>query len=184
MVKLLNRELKSSPSFSLGNRTLRVIWKLTHFLLIKYSPTPFKRWRAMIYRIFGATLNGKVNIYPNAIVWAPWNLIMETGSCIANGANIYNQDIVNVGSNVLISQGVYICTGTHDFNSSTFDLITEPIILEKNSWICAHAFIGPGVIVGEGAILGARGVACKDLKAWSINVGNPAKKISERMRAK
>jgi len=47
-------------------------------------------------------------------------------------------------------------------------------------WICTDAFIGPGVTVGEGSIAGARAVVVKDVPAWTITAGNPAKFIKKR----
>jgi putative colanic acid biosynthesis acetyltransferase WcaF len=46
--------------------------------------------------------------------------------------------------------------------------------------VCADAFIGPGVTVGEGAVLGARAVTFKNLEAWQVYSGNPARSIKQR----
>jgi putative colanic acid biosynthesis acetyltransferase WcaF len=62
-------------------------------------------------------------------------------------------------------------------------LLRPPILIEDDVWIAAGAFVGPGVTVGEGAVLGARGVAMKDLESWSIHVGNPAIRISDRQHS-
>ncbi|GAB2185252.1 hypothetical protein LAB1_25610 [Roseibium sp. LAB1] len=48
--------------------------------------------------------------------------------------------------------------------------------------IAAEAFVGPGVRVGEGAVLGARAVTVKDLAPWTVYAGNPAKPLKERQR--
>ena len=63
-----------------------------------------------------------------------------------------------------------------------FQLIAKPIKLEPHSWVAADAFVGPGVVVGEGAVLGARAVAFSDLEPWTLYVGNPAQK--RRLRKK
>jgi len=36
------------------------------------------------------------------------------------------------------------------------------------------------VTVGEGAIVGARAVAMKDVKPWTIVIGNPARETKKR----
>jgi putative colanic acid biosynthesis acetyltransferase WcaF len=46
--------------------------------------------------------------------------------------------------------------------------------------VCADAFVGPGVTVGEGAVVAARAVAVDDVAAWTIVGGNPARKIKTR----
>ena len=48
-------------------------------------------------------------------------------------------------------------------------------MIGPEAWICAEAFVGPGVTIGEGAIVGARAVAMKDVKSWMIVIGNPAR---------
>jgi putative colanic acid biosynthesis acetyltransferase WcaF len=61
-----------------------------------------------------------------------------------------------------------------------FQLIAEPITIGKNGWIAAEAFVGPGVTIGDGAVLGARGVTFHDLDPWTINIGNPALCVGKR----
>ena len=58
----------------------------------------------------------------------------------------------------------------------------HPILTDVaiGSWVAAEAFVGPGVTMGEGAVLGARAVAFSDLAPWTVYVGNPAKPIKTR----
>jgi putative colanic acid biosynthesis acetyltransferase WcaF len=48
------------------------------------------------------------------------------------------------------------------------------------SWVAAEAFVHPGVIIGEGCVIGARAVVTKDMPAWMICSGFPCKPIKER----
>ena len=41
------------------------------------------------------------------------------------------------------------------------------------------SIIMPGVTVGEGAVVGAGSVVVKDVPAWSIATGNPAKVVKQ-----
>jgi putative colanic acid biosynthesis acetyltransferase WcaF len=50
------------------------------------------------------------------------------------------------------------------------------------SWIWARACVGPGVNVGEGAVLGLASVASRDLEAWAVYAGSPAVRIKERKK--
>ena len=59
-------------------------------------------------------------------------------------------------------------------------LLKLPISIGDDAWICADAFVGPGVEVGPGAIVGARAVVVKNVEAWSIVAGNPARKVGKR----
>ena len=79
-----------------------------------------------------------------------------------------------------VAQEAYLCTGTHDFEKPTMQLITEKIIIGKNSFIGARAMVLPGVEIGENAIIGAQSVDTKDVPDNDIFAGNPARKIGER----
>jgi putative colanic acid biosynthesis acetyltransferase WcaF len=59
-------------------------------------------------------------------------------------------------------------------------LLRPPIAIGPDAWICADAFVGPGITVGEGAIVGARAVAMNDVTPWSIVIGNPARQTKRR----
>jgi putative colanic acid biosynthesis acetyltransferase WcaF len=48
------------------------------------------------------------------------------------------------------------------------------------AWVAADAFIGPGVTVGDGAVVGARSVVLKDVPCWAVVAGNPGKIIKYR----
>ena len=69
---------------------------------------------------------------------------------------------------------------SHDYTSSTFVQTFRPVLIRDYSWIYADAFVGPGVTVGEGAVVGDRAVVVKDVEAWMIVAGNPAKYIKRR----
>jgi putative colanic acid biosynthesis acetyltransferase WcaF len=56
-----------------------------------------------------------------------------------------------------------------------------PIVIEADAWVCADAFVGPNVTVGAGTVVGARSVVVKDLPAWKVAAGNPAKVIKARV---
>jgi putative colanic acid biosynthesis acetyltransferase WcaF len=162
-------------SFSLGNRLARAVWGTVWLLLFRTSPRPFHRWRALLLRLFGATLGRHVHVYPGVRVWAPWQLRIGDRVGIADGAIIYNMAMVSIGSNTTISQGAHLCCGSHNIDSSNFQLVTAPIVLGSHVWICADAFVAPGVSVAEGCVVGARAVLTKTIaEPWSVWVGNPA----------
>ena len=100
---------------------------------------------------------------------------------LAERVNCYNMAPITLGRAALVSQGAHLCAGTHDIASATFQLTASPITIGAGAWIAAEAFVGPGVEVGEGAVLGARGVAFRSLEAWTVYGGNPAKAIKPRV---
>lgn len=93
---------------------------------------------------------------------------------------IYNLGPVTIGDETVLSQGVYVCAGTHDYTSRYMTLLRPPITIGNNVWICAGAFIGPGVKIGDGAVVGARAVVAKDVAPWTVVAGNPARFIKQR----
>lgn len=173
----------TEPSFSLGNRLLRLLWGLIWLVFFLPSPRPFHAWRAFLLRLFGANLGQYVHVYPHVKVWAPWQLTLGNRVGIADGVTLYNMAPITIGDDCVISQGAHLCGGSHDIDSENFQLIAKPIKLEKKVWVCADAFIGPGVSVAEGCVLGARAVVVKTItEPWSVWVGNPA--VIKKMRKK
>ena len=158
---------------------LRVLWGLA-LPLFSFSPRPFFGWRRFILRCFGAVVGKKVNIYPSARIYMPWNFYIGDYSSVGEYAFIYNLGKIYIGSSATISQRVHLCAGTHDYNDITMPLLKLGINIGDQSWICADAFIGPSVSVAEGAVVGARAVVMHDVEAWSVVAGNPAKKVKER----
>jgi putative colanic acid biosynthesis acetyltransferase WcaF len=148
--------------------------------MAQWTPTPFFGWRRFVLRLFGAKISSTAKIYPFVQVWYPANLTMSEFACLAPRVNCYCMDLIEIGPYALVSQGAHLCGGTHDIDDTNFQLISKPIVLGRNCWIAAEAFVGPGVTVGEGAVLGARAVAFKDLDPHTVYVGNPAKALRTR----
>ena len=138
-------------------------------------------------RCFGAKIGAHVNTYPSTWIYFPWNLTAGDWCALGEETFIYNLGPVTLGEKVTISHRAQLCAGTHDYTRPDLPLLKPPIIIENQAWVCADAFIGPGVTVGEGAIIGARAVAMKNVAPWTIVAGNPAKPIRQRtldLRAK
>jgi putative colanic acid biosynthesis acetyltransferase WcaF len=81
---------------------------------------------------------------------------------------------VSLGAYAIVSQDACLCTGLHDIDDPEFQLVTKPVVIGSHGWVAAGAFVGPGVTIGEGGVLGARAVTFHDLQPWSVYVGNPA----------
>ena len=143
----------------------------------------FHNWyglRARLLRSFGATVAPNVRIRASVRIEQPWNLTIGTNSSIGDRAVVYCLGKVTIGANVSISQQVHVCAGSHDYTKPNLPLTRPPIVIEDDAWVAADAFVGPGVRVGKGAILGARGCAFKDLESGMIYGGNPAKALRPR----
>lgn len=64
-------------------------------------------------------------------------------------------------------------------NKDWSNVVSKPIYIENNVWIGFDVTILKGVHIGEGAIIGAKSVVTKDVPAWSVVAGNPAKIIKQ-----
>jgi putative colanic acid biosynthesis acetyltransferase WcaF len=116
-----------------------------------------------------------VQIHPTVHITVPWNVAIGDYSSVGDRAILYALGPITIAERVTISQGAHICAGTHDYRDSAMPLMKPPIDIEKEVWICADVFIGPGVRVGARAIVGARCVALSDVEANVVVIGNPAR---------
>lgn len=157
----------------------RLLWAAVQ-PLFRFSPRPCWGWRRFLLRSFGASIGREVHIDPSVRVAIPWNLEIGDWSAVGYDALIYNLGYVRLGRRVTVSQRAHLCAGTHDFRDPAMPLVKLPITIGDDAWVCADAFLGPGVMVGAGAVVGARAVVVKDVDAWSIVAGNPARTVGTR----
>ena len=117
-------------------------------------------------------------------------------SCyVGEDSRIWSANSITIGNRVLISHNVNI----HDNNShslsaaarhkhyrQTFfagppaelnDVPSCPILIEDDVWIAFNATILKGVTIGRGAIVGASSVVTRDVAAYAVVAGNPARVI-------
>lgn len=131
-------------------------------------------------RVFGARIGRGVHIYPSVLITIPWNLEVGDQSAIGARTIIYALGPVTLGRRVTLSQGTHLCAGSHDHTDAAMPLTKPPICVGDDAWICADAFIGPGVRVGARSVVGARAVVVRDIPDAMIVAGNPARLIGER----
>lgn len=170
---------RSVAKYSRKEQILRILWACAQ-PLFRLSPRPFFGWRCLLLRLFGARIGRKVHIYSSATVYMPWNLSVDDFSAIGEHAYIYNLGQISIGPRTTISQRVHLCAGSHDYTDPTMPLLKPTIEIGAQAWICADAYVGPGVRVGEGAIAGARAVVVRDVEPWTIVAGNPARMVKKR----
>lgn len=158
----------------------RVAWALLH-PVFALSPRPFWGWRRMLLRLTGARVGQGVHIHPSVRITIPWNLTLGNDTSVGDRAILYALGPITIGERATISQGAHLCAGSHDWRDPTMPLTKPPIVVGDEAWICADAFIGPGVNVGDRAIVGARGVVMSDVDPDAVVVGNPARLIKRRI---
>lgn len=172
--------VKGGAYFSLKHRLFRAVWNIVWLLLASWTPPPLHGWRAFLLRLFGAKIGKRTRIYGSARIWYPPNLEMGDYSVLGWKVNCYSQGKVTLEDYANVAQYVHLVTGTHDIDDPSFQLYTKPIRICRYAWLASDSFVGPGVTVHEGAVLGGRAVAFKDLEPWTVYVGNPARAIRKR----
>lgn len=158
----------------------KACWFIVQASLFRLPLPRASGWRRLLLRLFGATIHPTVNLSHSVTVWHPWLLRIGEYSAISDRVAIYNLGPVVIGSHVVVSQDVYLCGGTHDYTRLHLPLRRKPISIGHGVWLCAGAFIGPGVTVANNTIVGARAVVVRDLPERVIAAGNPARVIRER----
>lgn len=93
-------------------------------------------------------------------------ITLEDGVSIAGGSRLlcHQRDFSNY------------CVGD-DYNKLGY--VIKPIVLKKGCLIGMESFVLPGVTVGEGAIVGAGSLVTKDVPAWTVATGRPAKVVKQ-----
>lgn len=168
--------------YSTANKIKRLTWSMCWTILAHPFPrSTFMPWKRFLLRLFGAKISDTAWIYPTAKIFMPWNLEMKEYACLGPGVDCYNAAPIIIGKNATVSQRAYLCTASHDITSNSHPQIEKPIIIEDWAWVAAEAFVGPGVTIGEGAVVGARAAVFKDVEPWNVVGGNPAKFIKKRV---
>jgi len=172
---------KYENSLSKSNQVYRFVFGFVWFVFARPLPRSVgKRWKIFLLRIFGAKIANTAHVYSTAKIYDPANLIMGEYSCLASNVDCYNVAPVVIEDNVTVSQGAYLCTASHDITDPEHHLITAPIVIKNQAWVAADAFVGMGVTIGDGAVVGARAAVFKDVEPWTVVGGNPAKFIKRR----
>ena len=167
----------------LGRRhqTVRMLWNILWPLTTWFLPRSLGMgWKRSLLRMFGAKVHPTAQVYSSARIYYPANLTMEAYSCLADGVECYNVAPVTVGAHSTIAQGTLLCTASHDITDSHHRLVTAPIVVEDRVWIGARAYIGMGVVVRQGAVVGATASVYKTVEPWTVVGGNPARFIKKR----
>ena len=107
---------------------------------------------------------------------------MHHRACLGERSVAYSLGTIEIMEGATVAQEAYLCTGTHDFNSSSFQLITQKITVEESAFVGVRAMIMPGITIGKNAVVGAQSVVTKNVKAHQIVAGNPVREIGTRKK--
>lgn len=169
--------------FTWAEKLKRLLWNICRTML--FRPTfpriyIFNKWRNWLLRVWGAKTHPAATYFPTTKIWAPWNLSTGRSVAIDEDVDLYNVAPIKMGHFVSISRRAFLCTASHDISNVRRPLTYKPITIGNGVWIGADAIICPGVTIGDGAVIAVGAVVTKDIDAWTVVGGNPAKFIKDR----
>jgi GT2 family glycosyltransferase/acetyltransferase-like isoleucine patch superfamily enzyme len=132
--------------------------------------------------------NGEIIIGDRVAIWSVFDRTklsvraggkLEIGSYSRiNGVHIAVKQRVSIGKNVRIAPYVLIMDADfHDIADTSSEGKSKPIIIEDNVWIASRAIILKGVTIGKGAVVASGAVVTKDVPAYTVVGGSPARMI-------
>lgn len=161
----------------------RLVWQMVWLLFFRPSPWFWHGGRRGLLRLFGAKVGRGVKIMPSVKVWAPWNLTLGDHTSVSHGVDLYSVDRITLGNHVTVSQRAFLCTASHRVDHPNMPLVTAPIRVEDGAWICAEAYVHPGVTVGTDAVVAVRSVVLDHVAGGQVVGGHPARFLKMRFAA-
>lgn len=107
------------------------------------------------------------------------------GAFIGRNTFISAYDEVEIGDDALIGAYCYIASNNHKIETRAVPIKAQgytlgPVRVGAGAWLGTHVCLMPGVSVGEGAVVGAGSVVTKDIPAYEVWAGVPARRLRER----
>jgi maltose O-acetyltransferase len=120
-------------------------------------------------------------------------LITVNGGSLIVGENFFanyncfiiaNKNTITIGDNCLLGPDVLIMNVNHSIAKDRLireqDDRTAPIVIGNDVWLGAKTIILPGVTIGDGAVVACNSVVNRDVAAYTVVGGSPAKFIKNR----
>jgi len=157
---------------------LRVLFSLPRYKLLNII-------KAFFLKINGASIGKRVYFYPGVWITPGRNLEIGDDVDVALEVLITTGGGVTIGDRTLIGYRTQILSTNHVIPGNKGRIFgsghdAKPVLISNDVWIGCNAIILPGITIGEGAIVAAGSVVTKDVEAFSIVGGNPAKLIKQR----
>jgi len=115
------------------------------------------------------------------------DVVIGRNTFINSGVVIYTGNGVKIGEDVLIAANCTLAPVNHEFcernrkiSQQGFMPSKGGIFIEDDVWIGANCVILDGAILNKGCVVGANSLVRGELEPYSVNVGNPARRIGCR----
>ncbi|MDH7463663.1 acyltransferase [Chitinophagaceae bacterium 26-R-25] len=111
-------------------------------------------------------------------------LTIGDGTTIADNGLVDVSDNLTIGENVAIGPRCTIYTHDHDYAADREvpwrgTRKATPVTIGDGAWIGSNVTILPGVVIGNGAVIAAGSVVAKNVEAYTLVGGVPAKLIKQ-----
>jgi putative colanic acid biosynthesis acetyltransferase WcaF len=164
----------------MNDRPCQLLWTWTWILLAAWTPPALHPWRRALLRLFGARVAQTAGVYGSARISNPANLVMGEHSYIGRRVLIDSFARVEFGDYALASQGAVIMAWAAGPRDPAAGSPALGVRIGAHAWVATEAYLGPGVDMGEGSVLGARACTFDNLDPWTIYAGNPAQALRRR----
>jgi putative colanic acid biosynthesis acetyltransferase WcaF len=159
---------------------VRSLWLLVNAAFLQSAlPWP-SRFKALLLRLFGASVGVGVVIKPRVNVKYPWHIVIGAHAWIGEGVWLDSLAAIDIGAHACLSQDCLVETGNHDWSRPGFDLRMQPVRIEDGAWAAARSTLLPGARLASHAVLCAGAVLAGDTEPWGIYAGVPARRTGER----
>ncbi len=142
--------------------------------------------------ILSARYNGKISIgsggqiHNGAQIIAHKGVITMGDRVTVNAyCTLYGHGNLTIGNNVLIASHCTLIPANHNFENTDIPIrdqgeTMDGITIEDDVWLGTHVTVLDGVTIGTGSVVAAGSVVTKDVEAYSVMAGVPAKCIKKR----
>lgn len=167
---------RNRAKFSLSSKGFYVAWAKRILSFPELMRRNYRRWKLVSK---GANIDATAEIGIVDIGGHKSRLSVGAMSFLGR-VQIALHDDVKIGERVCINDGVIILTASHNLKDPLWRHVKAPIIIEDYAWVATNAIILPGVRIGKGAVVGAGAVVSRNVNAYEIVAGNPARPLEKK----
>jgi len=162
------------------NRFWSVLADVGLFVVHLMGLVPSHLVRKAVYQLAGMKLGRGSTLHMGADFFSLKKIVIGTDTIIGNGIFLDGRDKIQIGSHTDIASEVMVYNSEHKLDDPEFGATLEPVSIGDYVFIGPRAIVLPGVNIGDGAVVAAGAVVTRDIPAFKIYGGVPAKEIGER----
>lgn len=171
------RRLAGSVRSLLDLRAYAHLFRLVHFY--NYSHVAQRR---------RLQLDASVQIAPNVSLRNAARISIGPRTHVGERTSLWAGDAsgrITIGEDVLFAPGVFVTASNYEFADRGTPVMRQPrserdVHIGRDVWLGANAVVVAGVRIGEGAIVAAGAVVTRDVPAFAIVAGVPARQVATR----